>query len=243
MISLEKEYTEKILSYENNHWWYHGRRDMITKLLNGYNNKTAILDIGCSGGALLRILKKKGYNDVVGIDISKESIKQCKKKGLKNVHVMNGAKTSFDTEQFDIIIASDILEHIKLEEEALKEWKRILKKNGKLLIFVPAFNSLWSNHDNIYRHYRRYTKKSLRKSLSKVNFKLEKVSYWNFVSFFPASLVRFLQRYSTKENEDQLYDINPYFNELIIKILKFENYLLTKGNFQIGLSVFAIANK
>lgn len=243
MILLEEEYTEKYLNYENNHWWFQGRRDIITKILNGYSKNSAILDIGCSGGPLLRILKKKGYNDLIGIDISEESIKQCKKKGLKNVHVMNGVKTSFESEQFDIIIASDILEHIKQEEEALKEWKRILKKNGKLIIFVPAFKSLWSSHDNVSGHYRRYTKKSLKNSLIKLSFKLEKISYWNFISFYPASLIRLLQRYSTKENKDQLYTVNPHFNKIIVKILRFENYLLTKGNFPIGLSVFAIVNK
>lgn len=243
MIPLEEEYTEKYLSYEDNHWWFQGRRDMITKILYGNSKNSAILDIGCSGGSLLRILKKKGFNDVIGIDINEESIKQCKKKGLKNVHVMNGAKTSFKSKKFDIIIASDILEHIKQEEEALKEWKRILKKNGKLVIFVPAFKGLWSNHDNVSRHYRRYTKKSLMNSLIKASFKLEKVSYWNFISFFPASLVRLLQRYSTREKKDQLFVVNPQFNKTIIKILRFENYLLTTGNFPIGLSVFAIASK
>ena len=240
---MEEEYTEKYLNYENNHWWFQGRRDMITKILQGYSRKSAILEIGCSGGPLLEKLKKMGFNNIVGIDINEESIKQCKKKGLKNVHIMNGIKTSFENEQFDIIIASDVLEHIKQEEKALKEWKRILMKNGKLLVFVPAFNSLWSDHDNVSRHYRRYTKKSLKNCLIKASFKLEKISYWNFISFFPASLVRFLQRYSTKKNKDQLYNINPFFNDTIITILRLENYLLTKGNFPIGLSVFAIVNK
>jgi len=216
---------------------------MIKKILQGYSRNSVILEIGCSGGPLLEILKEMGFSDVLGIDISEESIRHCKMKGLKNTQVMDGSKTNYDNAKFDIIIASDILEHIDQEKRALKEWKRILKKNGKLLVFVPAFKSLWSSHDNVSRHYRRYTKKSLKNSLSKASFKLEKISYWNFISFFPASLVRFLQRYSTKENKDQLYNVNPFFNNTIIKILKFENYLLMKGNFPIGLSVFAIANK
>jgi predicted SAM-dependent methyltransferase len=67
-------------------------------------------------------------------------------------------------EKFDVIIASDCLEHLKEDEKALKNWYELLNKNGVAFIFVPAFMSLWSYHDEYNMHYRRYTNSELNPS-------------------------------------------------------------------------------
>lgn len=243
---MEKAYELKRHKLEANYWLFNARRDIVFKLIQKMDNKPdfKILDVGCGGGYLMRFLEKRGFKEIHGIDISDSAIAICKKNGTKNVIVADCIKTRFEDNAFDIITAVDILEHVKNEKAALNEWKRILKKNGRLIIFVPAFNFLWSQHDEICHHYRRYSQSSLINTLKKGNFTVERSSYWNFSLFFPASLVRVFQRIFLKNHKsDQLYELNPFTNKLFIYLLKFENLLLKGLNFSIGLSVFAIARK
>lgn len=243
---MEESYTIKYHILEEGHWWFLARRDIIFKLIKDYRKDSHILEIGCSGGPLIRFLQRRGFENIKGIDINKRAIEICKQKGIKDVQIADGQETGFKDQQFDIVIASDILEHIQDEDKALFEWHRILKQGGKLIIFVPAFNFLWSHHDELNRHYRRYSKLGLVKALIKNGFIVERASFWNFSLFFPASLVRLSQKlFSNGKNEEgQLNEITPFMNKILENILKLENKLLSGGiNLAVGISIFAIARK
>lgn len=243
---MEKAYESKRHRLEANYWLFKAKRDIVSKLVQALNDKTdsRILDVGCAGGYLMRFLEKMGFGEISGIDISDSAVAICKKKGVKNVMTADCTKTSFKNSMFDIVTAIDILEHVKDEKAALNEWRRILKKNGRLIVFAPAFTFLWSQHDEICHHYRRYSRSTLINTLKKVNFTIERSSYWNFSLFFPASLIKIFQRIFLKNHKsDQLYELNPLVNKLLIYLLKFENLLLKRLDFPVGLSVFVIARK
>ena len=89
---MEESYSAKYLIFEKKYWWFKGRRDIISKLLDGYKRDSTILDIGCSGGFLLELLKKKGFCNIVGIDISKDAIKHCKDPAVIEWLVSSGAQ-------------------------------------------------------------------------------------------------------------------------------------------------------
>lgn len=245
--SMDASYELKYHKLEEKNWWFISRRDMILQLMKKINiNKNAkILEMGCSGGPLIQFLTQNGFQNIIGIDISKSAIELCKNRGIKHVEVMDGAKTRFKDNEFDLVIASDILEHIKNDSAALSEWHRILKPNGKLIVFVPAFNFLWSNHDEINHHYRRYSKTQLKKGIEKANFRLDDISYWNFSLFFPSSILRIFQHLQSDSNEkrDQLYELNHLVNKILIDLLKVENWFLKFFNFPLGVSVFAVCRK
>ena len=243
---MDKSLESKCHRLEEEYWWFIARRDMIFKLVKKLDKNSKILEIGCSGGVLIRSLKEHGFNNVYGIDISKDAVKVCKNKNIKNVFVMDGAKLKFHNEMFDVVITSDTLEHIKDENSALSEWNRVLKPGGKLIIFVPAFNFLWCSIDDINHHYRRYSKSALLNALKRSNFRIDRSSYWNFSLFTPVSLARLYDRFflkNKKSNKDELYGVSPIANKLLIKLLKFENSLLTISDLPIGVSVFAVATK
>ncbi len=197
--------------------------------------------------ALMLFLKKHGFENINGIDISKNAVELCRKKGLTKVFVSDAVNTGLKNQQFDLIIASDILEHIRDDEKALIEWHRILKPHGRLLIFVPAFNFLWSKHDEVNHHFRRYSGSRLKQLLKKTHFEIERTSYWNFSLFLPTSLFRISQRIFSsnfKKNTNQLFEVNTLINKFLEFILKFENRLLLAGiNFPFGVSLFALAKK
>ncbi len=245
---MEPIFESKYHLLEKKHWWFVSRRDIIFTLLGQLKveKEQKILDVGCSGGILLESLKHQGYTNTYGIDISEKAIDVCKNRGLDNVLVSPGEVTNFSDNKFDVIIASDILEHIEDDNKALSEWYRILKPGGILLVFVPAFNFLWSQHDEVNFHYRRYTKRSLLQKILKYNFNILKSSYWNFSLFFAVIIPRLSQRLFRKNNKkfnDQLREVNPLINTSVINLVKIENVLLKYINFPVGSSVFVVCEK
>jgi SAM-dependent methyltransferase len=246
---MKIEFERMYHSVEEKHWWFVGRRETILKLIKHnipQRKDIKILEIGCSGGPLLRLLLSQGYSQVVGIDNSKEAITLCKERGLKNVFIMNGATPHFNNEQFDVIIASDVLEHIQNDKRAIMGWQKILKRGGIIICFVPALRILWSKHDEDNKHYKRYTKKDLEYLFTENNsFTIVRSSYWNIALFLPILFYRFLTKaLATKSSTSQLRDGNFFSNILLIQLLRIENALLNIGiNYPIGVSVFVIAQK
>jgi 2-polyprenyl-3-methyl-5-hydroxy-6-metoxy-1,4-benzoquinol methylase len=243
---MDETYEAKYHLQEEKHWWFESRRDIIINLLRGADRNSKILEIGCSGGLLIQALNALGYKNVQGIDISQNAIDLCRQRDIHDVFLMDGSKPAFDDAQFDVVIVSDVLEHIENEEKALCEWNRILKPGGKLIVFVPAFEILWSKHDEVNHHYRRYSKSELIRVLERAEFEIDRSSYWNFILFFPTSLVRLTQRIVSKygqKSRDQLIELNPVANKILVYLVKTENVFLKVLNFPVGVSVFATASK
>jgi SAM-dependent methyltransferase len=244
---MDQAYETKYHVQEDKHWWFKARRDIVLKLLQKSDPNSKILEIGCSGGPLIQALNERGYQDVHGIDISRDAIDLCRLRNIHKVFVMDGSLPAFKDGHFDIVIASDVLEHIEDEEKALSEWNRILKPTGRLIVFVPAFELLWSKHDEANHHFRRYSKSELTRVLKKADFEITRSSYWNFLLFSPTSLVRLIQRICSNRWQnrrgDQLLEVNSILNEFLFNLIKAENVILRLVNFPVGVSIFATAAK
>jgi len=246
---MDLDYEIKYHKLEEEYWWFVSRRNMVMKTIKSLRlpKDAAILDIGCSGGKLITMLKAEGFYNITGIDVSESAIELCKQRDIDNVSVRDGAETSFAPESFDLIVASDVLEHIQDDAKALAHWNSLLKEHGRTVIFVPAFKFLWSYHDVVNHHFRRYTKRTLVTALQNANFEIKRKSYWNLLTFVPIYLVRLFsneEKDAAKAQEGhQLYEINPSLNKIIIGLFQVENALLQCLSFPIGVSVFSIAAK
>jgi len=243
-----KAFTAKCHLSEEKYWWFVARRNFIALLINRMNLdfNSKILDVGCSEGGLIQILENKGFTSVSGIDVSEQAIAQCALRGINKVSLKDGINTDFKDGEFDLIIASDVLEHIADERSALKEWCRILTPQGILLLFVPAFKTLWSSNDELNNHYRRYDKSYLINQIVSANFEIQRMSYWNSALFLPIFFQRTLERNLPKKTikkKDELYYINPFLNNLLGSVLKIENFFLSYFNAPVGVSLFAICKK
>lgn len=234
---------------EETHWWFRGRREMVRSLVKRIqpDRQANILEIGCSGGVLIRQLRADGYQRVTGIDISPDAIAICLKAGL-DAQLMDASRLAFPADSFDVITASDILEHLADETQALREWGRVLKPGGALVIFVPAFQFLWSHHDTVNKHFRRYTRAGLIQVLQTNGFKIERGSYWNVSLFLPVAAVRMLMRkMSPPGRQGEVGDLEQppaLANEALIRLLALENRCLRLGfNAPWGVSVMVLARK
>ncbi len=245
---MDKEYERKYHINEEKNWWFVARRAALVQILSKHDKNAKILDIGCAGGPLLLDLQKAGFTNVHGLDFSKDAITMCKQRGLKNVYVMDGHNPNFEENSFDVIVSSDSLEHLERDTVALSNWKKILKQNGKFLVFVPAYLFLWSEHDVANHHYRRYSKKLLKSVVSGAGFQIKRSSFWNCALFFPISIFRLNQTLFKSKNKqhkpkDQLQNFNPILNNFLVFWLKIENAIFTKVGLPIGVSVFVEATK
>ena len=242
---MEKEFEKKYHSLEKDHWWFISRRDCILRIIQRSEKKRKILEIGCSSGQLMDALNKAKLKDIIGIDISHEAIHLCKKNNIKNIVQMDGSKTGFKEGKFDLIIASDILEHLNDDYEAIIEWKRILKDDGEMLVFVPAFKMLWSDHDIFNKHIRRYNRREIKALFKKTGLKTVRVSYWNFFLFFPVFIKRAIVNKIIKRSKPKhdLFRTNKAINFFLCLLLAMENSYCRLFNLPIGLSLFIIAKK
>ena len=242
---MNKVYEQRYFSYAGKSWWHFGRRNFIETYFkhNTVDNNSAVLDIGCSTGFLLQALNRKSYNNTYGIDISKDAIIYSKNHGVKNVFVKNAEKTGFESNKFDFLVASDILEHIENDKAALLEWKRILKKGGIAFVFVPAFKFLWSYPDILNHHKRRYNKKQLLSLAKSVGFSVVQFSYWNFFLFIPHIIVTFMKKALSIRKDNLSKPIGPV-NILLKWLISFENwFIISKLSFPFGISCLAVLRK
>lgn len=173
-------YYRQLANYKN-HWWFKSREIIIKNILKKNLNKSAnILDFGCGAGNNLNMLSE--FGNVWAYDTNQEILNILKKKNYRKriAFIKNLNKTN---KKFDLIIATDVIEHIQDDKEIIDKFYKILKNKGSLLITVPAYNFLFSTKDKDLHHKRRYTKNGL-KIILENKFDIKIFSYYNFFLFF-----------------------------------------------------------
>jgi SAM-dependent methyltransferase len=232
---------------EDSHWWFVGRRAILESFLSQIrsaftirHSPFTILDVGCGTGANLEMLAQ--FGDAEGVDVSDDALEFCKLKGLK-VHKGLAESLPFADESFDLVTALDVVEHLDDDIAGLKEMNRVLKSDGKTLIFVPAFMWLWGVQDDISNHRIRYTREQIVERLNAAGFKIERATYANITFFLPILLGRFLMKVTgikpESENNVNISALNGIFG----KIFSTEKYWLNKANFPFGVSIVIVAAK
>ena len=243
---MKEAYENIYHQIEKNHFWFKARRKFILQLIEGSSKDLSILDIGCSSGVLLNNLIDIGFevNNMYGIDISAKAVQNCKENGIQNAFIMDAQHIDLNR-KFDIIIASDCLEHVQDDEKALQNWHDLLNPEGQLFVFVPAFTILWGEHDVVNLHFRRYTKNTLRTKLDLTGYEMILSGYWNFFLFIPVLLIRLLSRIKASNKQSSTGDLADLsvFNGPLFQLLRMENKILRHINFPFGVSAFCVVKK
>jgi SAM-dependent methyltransferase len=231
---------------EEKHWWFVVRRQLFTRYINALNlDKTnaKILDIGSSSGTNLRMLKELGFKHYQGFDNNILSKIFCEKKNLGKVTIGDICENNFADNSFDLILATDVIEHIENDEKAIFEIKRILKPKGHAIITVPCFMQLWGLHDEQVMHKRRYQLKEISQKISKQNLQIIESYYFNFILFLPIFLFRkitkFLQIKIASENRVN----NIFFNFFLQKIFTIDTKIAAIIKPVLGISAFLLIKK
>ena len=243
---MKKEELEQMNKMEEAYWWHEGRRLVLSKMLQKYysesSNPLLILDFGCGTGGNFEFLSK--FGKVYGVDSSKDAIAYCKSKD-QSVKFISGQDIPFQRDSVDLITTFDVLEHIDDDCATIREYHRILKAKKNVIVTVPAYKFLWSDHDEILGHCRRYTLKELRDKFEKNGFKTVRSSYF-VTSFFPLILIYRMYRIAFSKYLDKktsYVELPKSLNNFFTLIMRMEASLLGRINFPFGCSIVAIFEK
>lgn len=240
---MEREAFDAMARIEDEHWWFVGRRAVLASVIENHipramTRRLSILEAGCGTGGNLALLQRFGQVDAFEYDDAARAEARSK----STVDVQPGRLPDGIKEvggSYDLIALLDVLEHLEQDERSLQVLAPLLSPEGKLLITVPALQSLWSRHDEKHHHHRRYSEASLRDVLEKAGLHAEMISYFNSL-LFPAAA---LQRWASKVGglDTKLDDIPPRsINYILAKVFGFERHLISRMKLPIGLSLCAV---
>src|ERR1039457_6357501 len=185
---------QQMYELESFYWWFVARRKLIQDIIAGghqFPEDTTILDIGCGTGLNNELLSQFGR--VFGADCSEHALNFSRNRGIENLVLSNAEELNFANETFHLVTALDVLEHVDDDLRALSEIWRVTKPGGLLVITVPAYGFLWSEHDEALHHRRRYTAHALRNKLTNAGFEVDRSTYFISLLFFPILLMRIAQ--------------------------------------------------
>ncbi|MEI2777732.1 MAG: class I SAM-dependent methyltransferase [Tetrasphaera sp.] len=217
---MHDQEVRKLTELEDTHWWYAERRHLLSESIAGMPPGRA-LDIGAAGGGNSRDLKAAGWQ-VLALEYGAEGAQVGRERGLDVIRADATALPVAD-ESLDLVLAYDVLEHIRDHDAAVAQVRRTLTPDGCFLVAVPCDPRLWSAHDVAVDHVRRYTKATLTDLLQRGGFTIERLWSWN-VLLRPAVQLR--RRSSTGSDLDA---VNPVVNLALRGIVTIERHLPVKA--------------
>ena len=205
--------------------------------------KGSLVDIGAGNGLILKFFKLRGF-EVSGIELEKDQVHQMKQDfKLKGVAIAQGDITRMKGKQnFDVVIASDVIEHIENDSNALFNLYSFVKPNGYLVITVPAHMHLYGKRDKNWGHYRRYDKHALVKKLESLDgCKVQSVSYWNIIGYVAYFFFEKIMNQPIKEDFRYKQSfVSKSIRSFLDLVLKCEELI---GGPPIGLTLLAVVKK
>jgi SAM-dependent methyltransferase len=240
---MDRDYELQTHQAEDRHWWYRGRRTVIERVLTGMRlpARARILDAGCGSGRNMVELARHGT--VTGVELSETSVRLARARNVGEVISGSVLDMPFPADSFDLAVSLDVIEHLEDDLGALREMRRTVTPGGSLLVTVPAYPWLWSGHDEINHHHRRYTRRSLELVAEQSGWEQVRTTYFNSLLLPAAIVLRVLERLSTKPTESSLdLWVPPQpFNWLLERPLALEAAMIARGGrIPAGLSLLAV---
>jgi 2-polyprenyl-3-methyl-5-hydroxy-6-metoxy-1,4-benzoquinol methylase len=240
---MDERLMKAMLEVDEHHWWYRGRRRIIGAELDRIplGSNARVLDAGCGSGRTLEQLAR--YGEVHGIELNPEAAEVARARGRGQVLVGRLEQLAWDDRTFDLITCLDVIEHTPDDCATLRELRRVCKPGGWLLVTVPAYQALWSLHDEANHHYRRYGRRTLRFAARAAGWTVARMSSFNTLLLAPAAVVRLAQRRRlASDGYTPALALGPaWFNEALECPLRIEAKWLACGRtLPVGLSLLAV---
>lgn len=244
---MDPSYTAEYEQFETEHWWHVARRELIHRALDRYvttPESTRWLDVGCGTGVLLDTYRR--IPNALGLELDAASVERGRSKGLDIRQV--APKWDF-TEHgtFDLVTMCDVIEHVEDDGEAIAAVRQVLNPGGTVLVTVPALQSLWSAHDVLNHHFRRYDRKLLLSRFDPAAWDVRWTSY--FSSFLFPMIWAFRQVKNWRHGTDPAVAPSdkkfgaPWMDAMFLGVFRAECQCLKLCNMPIGSSLILVARK
>ena len=240
---MEAEAYLEMAAIENRHWWFAGRRKIIKSILSQmeWPPNPEILEIGCGTGGNLDLLAS--FGEVNAMEMDERARELARQKTGDRVRIKSGHcpdNIPFEGGKFDLICLFDVLEHIERDEETLLVIEKMLKPDGFVLITVPAYQWLWSVHDDFLHHKRRYTAGLLRQKLRNSGLHIKRLTYFNILLFPLAVIARLFDAVSGKSRASGSSVPRSPLNRFLEKVFSLEAGILNHANLPFGVSILMV---
>jgi SAM-dependent methyltransferase len=230
---------------EADHWWYVGRRLLFSDIIKAFGlpESADVLDVGTSAGTNLRMLQGLGFARVIGVDQSHEAIRFCAEKGLGEVQLGDVCALPFSDGRFDLILATDIVEHVEDDLSALRELRRVLRPRQHLLLTVPAFSLLWGLEDDVSHHKRRYRLPELLEKLHRADLTPVQHFYFNYLLFVPILATRYLMRILNIKVATEGELNTEWLNRMLMLLFRLDVRTAARVRPPVGVSALVVATR
>lgn len=243
---------QRMFDAEQRSWWFCARRQILSDVISrlGLPPDPALLDMGCGTGGNLLMLEQFGQPQ--GVEYSPVAADFARQRTGAPITVASATDTGLAAESFDLITMLDVLEHIDDDVGALAEVSRLLRPGGQFLLTVPAFMFLWSEHDEVLHHKRRYRRRPLKALIEAAGLRIDWLSYYNTLLFPPVAAVRVARKLVSKppvastetSTEADGTTLPPApVNALLKALFAVERHVIGRMHLPIGVSLIGVARK
>lgn len=240
---MERAAYREMADLDQRHWWYRGRRAILAELIRREAmppKDGRILEIGCGTGHNLEMLGRFGR--VEAIELDDESRGLAEQRLGRSIMVARLPELEGVADRtYDLIAALDVIEHIDDDAAALAAIAPKLKPGGKFIMTVPAHPWMWSAHDSVNHHKRRYSRRALRRLVEGSPLKLDKIGYFNSLLFPLAVADRLVSKMRGKDEAEVKLPSKPV-NAGLEAVFAAERHFVGRLPLPPGLSLFAVAS-
>jgi ubiquinone/menaquinone biosynthesis C-methylase UbiE len=242
---MDKIYYNEYYYLERENWWFRVRADIIMEAIRRSipnEKKLSILNVGAATGHTSKLLEE--FGEVVSIEYDTDCFQFTKER--LNINIINASATElpFGDNQFDMVCCFDVIEHIEEDGLAVKEMARVCKKDGHVHITVPAFMELWSTHDEVNHHFRRYRIPQLQGLFEQLGGRIDYSTYFSAFLFIPLYVFRNTTRIFKLDwfrkgsgSDFTIISKQGFMDKILYQIFNIERFWLKKFTFPFGSSI------
>lgn len=250
---MDRQFYVEYYTLEREHWWFKVRGQIIMdriREISGKRKDLKILNVGAATGKTSQMLEE--FGEVTSIEYDQICYEFVKEKLGINIHQGSITEIQFEDNSYDIVCSFDVVEHVEDDQKAVQELVRVCKKDGLVFISVPAFMSLWSHHDVVNHHFKRYVSKEIASLFGQTPSELVYKSYFNALLFTPIYLFRQLSNALPKSwtrdgagSDATAGQSGKLAGGILFSVFNFERWLMKKGiKWPFGVSfLYAVRKK
>lgn len=235
---------DRMAAHDTTHWWYRARREILADYLKreaALPAQARILEIGCGTGHNLPMLAGFGEVDAIEIDPAARGF-ATERLGKPVGDAPLPSLTGVERGTYNLVAVLDVVEHVEDDVGALRGMAEVLKPGGAILVTVPAHPWMWSAHDTVNHHNRRYSKRTLDKAIRNAGLRHNGLRYFNSLLFPVAVAARVAGKLTGKDDSDDSPPAAPV-NKALEAVFRLERHLVGRVPLPPGLSIITLVRK